>query len=141
MLAVHTETAPSKQWPLESFKRVLNAFLTRHPEWLVLVLDLADRGLESIPRGKQVLAASGIAIPPAMALVGICDAFLGVDSCMLHAADFFRLPSVGLFGPTSEQRWGFRVTKHHRHITGAGSMEAIEEGVVAEALEELARRP
>jgi len=140
VLAVHTETGASKEWPLERFKRVLNDFLTRHPEWLVLVVDLADRGLASIPEGKRVVAATGLAIPPAMALVGICDAFLGVDSCMLHAADFFQLPSVGLFGPTPEQRWGFRVTKHHRHISGAGSIEAIEEGVVAEALEELARQ-
>ena len=140
LLAVHTETAAPKEWPLERFKRVLNDFLTRHPEWLVLVLDLADRGLASIPEGKRVVVASGLAIPPAMALVGVCDAFLGVDSCMMHAADFFQLPSVGLFGPTPEQRWGFRVTKHHRHISGAGSIDAIEEGVVAEALEELARR-
>lgn len=140
VLAVHTETAASKEWPLERFKRVLNDFLTRHPEWLVLVVDLADRGLASIPEGKRVVAATGLAIPPAMALVSICDAFLGVDSCMMHAADFFQLPSVGLFGPTPEHRWGFRVTKHHRHLSGAGSIEAIEEGVVAEALEELARR-
>lgn len=141
VLALHTETLPQKQWPLERFQRVLNDFLTRHPDWLVLVVDPSDRGLASIPRGQQILAAAGIQLPGAMALVGICDAFLGIDSCMLHAADFFGLPSIGLFGPTSEQLWGFRVTKNHRHISAVGgNMETIEEDVVAEALEELAQR-
>ena len=35
-----------------------------------------------------------------------CQAFVGVDSGPLHIADYFGIPSVGIFGPTSPSSWG-----------------------------------
>jgi ADP-heptose:LPS heptosyltransferase len=62
------------------------------------------------------------------------DLFLGVDSLFLHAADLFRVPSVGLFGPTACEEWGFRVTPTWRHISGHGSMDTIQREAVLDAL-------
>jgi len=56
----------------------------------------------------------------------------------LHAADLFRVPGVGLFGPTDPYRWGFRLSPHGRSIWGMGMMEAISREAVLEALLEIA---
>jgi ADP-heptose:LPS heptosyltransferase len=64
------------------------------------------------------------------------DAFLGVDSCMLHAADLFRVPSVGLFGPTRPSEFGLRFARH-RIADGRGSMAALTPDVAAASLDEL----
>ena len=56
---------------------------------------------------------------------------------MLHAADFLRVPGVGLFGPTSPHQFGFRLARHV-HIRGGESMADICEDEVLEALETMA---
>jgi ADP-heptose:LPS heptosyltransferase len=67
------------------------------------------------------------------------DLFLGADSSMLHAADLFRVPGVGLFGPTDPRRYGFRFARH-RHIRNRRGMKFIQESAVLAALESLLRR-
>jgi ADP-heptose:LPS heptosyltransferase len=84
-----------------------------------------------------VLSLPGLPLSYAMALVAASDLFLGVDSCMLHAADFHRVPGVGLFGPTSPRRWGFRFGPH-RHVAVAGAIDQIGTAEVLAALESLA---
>jgi ADP-heptose:LPS heptosyltransferase len=69
-----------------------------------------------------------------MGLVGEADLFVGVDSCMLHVADLFRVPGVGLFGPTRPRQWGFRFGLH-RHVVTEGDMSEIREDEVLGALE------
>ncbi|NVJ06291.1 hypothetical protein HUW63_13725 [Myxococcus sp. AM001] len=138
VLALHTETGSRKQWPVARYRAVLEAFLERHPEWLVLNVDFGATALEPMVHGGRVLAAQGASLDMAMALLGACDGFLGIDSCMLHAADFFRLPSVGLFGTTSPLQWGFRLTPAFRELTGNGSMDDITEDAVLGALTDLA---
>jgi ADP-heptose:LPS heptosyltransferase len=72
------------------------------------------------------------------AVLSESDLFLGIDSCHLHAADLFRIPAVGLFGPTTARRWGVRFPPHW-HFQGNGSTDAIGPGEVADALGRLAR--
>jgi ADP-heptose:LPS heptosyltransferase len=56
---------------------------------------------------------------------------------MLHVADFFRVPSVGLFGPASDRiGFGFRLGPH-RVVSASSSMEAIDVGDVMDALSDL----
>ncbi|MCP3102951.1 hypothetical protein LZ198_29140 [Myxococcus sp. K15C18031901] len=137
LLAVHTEPSEDfKRWPAERFAHVLESFLERHPDFLALVVDWKESGLESIRHGSRVLSCAGTELAAAMALVGGADLFLGIDSCMLHVADFFRVPSVGLFGPTSLDYWGPRFT-HHRSLLAKGAMENLDGSEVLSAMDSL----
>ena len=44
---------------------------------------------------------------------------------MLHAADLFNVPGVGLFGPTSSAEFGFKFSRHH-HVQADGTMDTID---------------
>jgi hypothetical protein len=54
---------------------------------------------------------------------------------MLHAADLFRVPGIGLFGPSDPQEFGFRFTRG-LHLRGRGTMERIAVSDVILAFDE-----
>ncbi|HEV8673606.1 MAG TPA: glycosyltransferase family 9 protein [Methylomirabilota bacterium] len=137
LLAVHTETLPDKTWPADRFRRCLERFLECCPQYVALALDEQSRLSDASGGADWVLECPGLPLPFAMALVGSADLFLGVDSCLLHASDLFRVPGVGLFGPTSCRRFGFRLARH-RHVSAKGPMARITEEDVLTALRSLA---
>lgn len=134
LLFVHPETKADKMWSLQHWAWVLNRFLGGHPEYSAIVssLDPVEFGL---PRDRVHYSSHHLELT--MAMVRHADAFVGVDSCFLHAADLFRVPGVGLFGPTDPARWGFRLSPVFRHIH-AETMAAIRPEAVLEALEDVA---
>lgn len=137
VLAVHADSLPEKMWPAERFVQVLDLFLARHPEFQVFVLGRKDLRLNTGQYGERVKVLNKLALATSLALVGETNLFLGIDSCMLHAADLFRVPGAGLFGPTSPAEWGFRFT-NHRHLRAAdASMSSIQVEQVLDALEAL----
>lgn len=136
VLALHAETKSDKMWPTDRFRAVLDDFLGRRPEFFVLDLGVGDAGFDSGRFGDRIIPCGRLPLPTAIALLGFADLFLGVDSCFLHAADLYRVPGVGLFGPTSSAEFGFRFGPH-RHIDGGGSMTAIELADVLAALDSL----
>jgi len=139
LLFVHPETKADKMWSPQHFSWVLNRFLAGHPEYRAVVssLDAVDFNLS-----PERVHYSSHHLELTMAMVRHADVFLGVDSCFLHAADMFRVPGVGLFGPTDPTRWGFRLSPVFRHVQ-AETMDAIRPETVLEALEQLvgARAP
>jgi len=139
VLVVHTETQPAKKWPKASFVRLIDMFIDRHPEFMVLVVDQDDACLDSGRHTDHVVPCNGLDLPLALSLVGEADLFVGVDSCMLHTADLFRIPGVGLFGPTNCDEWGFRLARH-RHVCADGEMSRIRVEDVLTALESLLTR-
>jgi ADP-heptose:LPS heptosyltransferase len=135
LLIVHADTKPEKTWPAASFARVLDVFLARHPEYFVIVVGTRDIGLKTGPHSRRIIPAIGLPLPTSMDLVGKADLFLGIDSSMLHAADLFRVPGVGLFGAGGNPReFGFRFAPH-RHVVTGGAVDAITPDEVMEALE------
>lgn len=135
-IVLHTETGAAKMWPVERYVSVLDKFFSRHPDYVAFVVDGADRGLNTGKFGSHVFPCPKLPLATAFALVGEADLFLGVDSCMLHAADLFQVPGIGLFGPTSWEEFGFRFGPH-RHVFTGGTMEDMEEDAVLSALESL----
>jgi len=131
LLFVHPETRPDKVWPIEGYRNVLRAFLDTHRDITVIAASGWDFGLDRV-------VSLDLHYELALAVLARSDLFLGIDSCFLHAADMFRLPSVGLFGPTSPAHWGFRLTPAGRHVWGEGSMDRIRERDVEEALRSIA---
>lgn len=137
-LFLHTDTKPEKTWLADRFERVLDLFLRDFPEFGVVVVDIrGDRMARATFQGRILPVA--LPISACFALLRGCDLFLGIDSCHLHAADLFGVPGVGLFGPTSFRRWGYRFTRH-KHIQAKQNMEEIQVNEVFEALRSLASR-
>jgi ADP-heptose:LPS heptosyltransferase len=138
VLVVHADTKPEKMWETARLVATLDLFLEKHPEYVVWVVGTNDLHLNQGKQGGRVYRYLRLPLAVALALVSEADLFLGVDSCMLHAADLFRVPGVALFGPTSPAEWGFRFARH-LHLAGQGSLAALTVSEVVEALETLAR--
>jgi hypothetical protein len=138
VLAVHTETKPWKSWPTPNFVNLLDEFLEQHGDYVAWVLDYESRAIDHGRHGDRVMPFSGVGLPLAFALISEADAFIGVDSCMLHAADLFRVPGVGLFGNTDAREFGFRFSTS-RHVSATG-MDGISVARVSAALRSLTRK-
>lgn len=136
ILVVHADTGEEKMWMADRFVRVLDWFLERHPEFFVLLVGGEAQPLDRGAFGHRVAPGYGLSLGVAFSLVGLADIFLGIDSCMLHAADFFRVPSIGLFGKSDPVQYGFRLTPHGIIRRGNG-MGAIEVADVLSALESI----
>jgi len=140
VLAVHADTGQKKMWDSVKLMQTLDTFLGLHPEFTVLLVGGRPQSLDGGLCGDRVIPCYGLPLPVSMALVTESDLFLGIDSCMLHAADFAGVPSVGLFGPTSASEFGFLVGPHVA-IQAPHTMAEIEAPDVAEALESLLAQP
>ena len=140
ILTVHADTGTNKMWAADRFIAVLNGFLDQHPEFIVLLIGGIRQPLDQGPWSDRIIACYGIPFESALGLVETADIFLGVDSCMLHAADFFRVPSIGLFGASNPAEFGFRLTPS-AVTCRASTMDGIAVHTVADALEQLAARP
>ena len=138
ILAVQNETKRNKIWPPQRLSRLLASFLERHPDFVVFVLDFHKPKLRLPDFKGCVIHSRGLPLLYAFGVVQESDLFLGADSSMLHAADLFRVPGVGLFGPTDPRRYGFRFARH-RHIRNRRGMKHISESAVLAALESLLR--
>jgi ADP-heptose:LPS heptosyltransferase len=139
-LAVHADTGQKKMWDGVKLMETLDIFLGLHPEFTVLLVGGRPQSLDCGLYGDRVIPCYGLPLPVSMALVTEADFFLGIDSCMLHAADFARVPSVGLFGPTSAAEFGFLVGPHIA-IQAPHTMAEIDAPDVADALESLFAEP
>jgi ADP-heptose:LPS heptosyltransferase len=134
ILLVHADTGQTKMWPADRFVHTLDAFLDHHPDFLVLLVGSTPQPLDSGRNAAQVLPCYGLPLGVALSLVGLADIFLGVDSCMLHAADLYRIPGVGLFGNSNPVEYGFRFSPASIVVEDK-SMESIEVEPVLDALE------
>lgn len=140
VLGVHTQTKAEKMWCVEGFVRVIDAFLESHSDFVALVVSYQSQRLDTGTHGGRVLHCHSLDLGTALALVGGVDLFLGVDSCMLHAADLGFVPGVGIFGPTNSDTWGFRFAAHKHLATLGTTTESVVEDAV-KALNSLLTKP
>jgi ADP-heptose:LPS heptosyltransferase len=136
VLAVHTDTSPEKCWPAPRFSQCLDTFLARHDEWFVWILGLTSELQQSGRYSQRIASLHDTALDLQLALVAHADAFVGIDSCMMHAADLCGVPGVGIFGPTRTCEWGFRFGPH-RHVCGDGTMDTVAVDAVLDAIDQL----
>jgi ADP-heptose:LPS heptosyltransferase len=117
-MAIHAESAGrEKMWPIARWDDFVARFLAAHEDVFVLGLGVEDRGLGTGRARQRFLPCYGLPLPSSLALLACADLFAGIDSCLLHAADLFRVPGVGIFGPTSPVEFGFLFAPH-RHVGG-----------------------
>lgn len=116
VIGMHTETLAQKQWDASLFAKVACKVLSRTDDVVVLVVDYHA----SIPvcacHGHRWVQVPRLGLESAMHIVSRCHAFLGVDSCMLHAADLADVPGVLLFGPHTEPSEFGYFWSHGRHL-------------------------
>jgi aryl-alcohol dehydrogenase-like predicted oxidoreductase/ADP-heptose:LPS heptosyltransferase len=136
LLVIHADTKAEKMWPAARFRGLLESLFARVSNLFVLDIGLGNLGLDRISNSDRVIHCGHAPLASQIALVGIADLFVGVDSCFLHAADLFRVPGIGLFGPTSPHEFGFRFGPH-RHVVGGPAMEDLLEESVLAAIESL----
>jgi len=136
LVIIHTDTIQEKMWPAEKWSAFLEIILNRYKTLVVFVVGSSHATADAICRKSRTFPLTGLPLSTSLALISIADWFIGVDSCMLHAADLFRIPAVGLFGPTNAEKWGFRFTKGH-HVQGDLTMDSIGVDRVVLAFERL----
>jgi hypothetical protein len=133
LLTVHSDTKRKKMWLPGNFITVLDRFLEARSNYLAVIVGLwTDLPLEKMRCRDRVFNLTGVPLNLSFALVGVSDLFIGIDSCMLHSADLFKVSGVGIFGPTDPLKWGFRFAKS-KHVS-ARTIEMIGVDEVTEAL-------
>jgi ADP-heptose:LPS heptosyltransferase len=134
VLAVHNESLREKCWPEDQMAEALDRFLTKHKNFVALLVGKSAERQESLEFRDRIYSCHGLALATCFALVSRADLFLGIDSCMLHMADLYRVPAVGIFGPSGAEWWGFRFGPGIA-IQGDGVMAAVRVDRVCEALD------
>jgi ADP-heptose:LPS heptosyltransferase len=124
VLVIHADTGCDKMWGIQKWRMFLDFVLNRYETFVIFVVGLSTAIVDEGWPKDRVFGFHGYSLPASFALISVADLFVGIDSCMLHAADLFRVPGVGLFGPTRAEKWGFRFGAG-RHVQGDGTMESI----------------
>jgi ADP-heptose:LPS heptosyltransferase len=140
VLAVHTDSSEEKTWSADSWACVLDRFLENHPDFFALIVGCRPPSIADARHASRIVSCAGLPLLTSMSLVAKSDVFVGIDSCMLHVADMFRVPGVGLFGPTNPHEFGFKFSRH-RHAWGKGAMRGIDVDEVIAGLDAIVCRP
>jgi heptosyltransferase-2 len=100
---------PAKEWP-QSYYAALVSLLAQRGVQSVLVGGAGDvAGCEAIAAAVTcgaIIAAGQTNIGELMALLSLCDGFVGNDSGAAHLASSLGVPTVAIFGSTAPQRTG-----------------------------------
>jgi ADP-heptose:LPS heptosyltransferase len=98
-VAIHVQAAssPNKNWPLENWKELI----ARNPG--TGFVQVGQRDEPVVPGACSLL---GTGLRRSFAVIKQCDAFIGIDSALGHAATALRTPAVILFGASTPTIWG-----------------------------------
>ena len=120
-MVIHPEaTTPYKHWPAERFARVGATLAEEQGLLAVIVGGTADPASceatcqDLLRRGTQAKAVSGLTDLKSTAGV-LRDAalFIGTDSGISHLAVALGVPTVVLFGPSDDRKWGTQTAGRH----------------------------
>ena len=136
VVGIHGDTLERKMWGPAKFSRLLRWLWATEPDCVVLDLGLLPAVSPELLQDPRYIHLEQLILPAAFALVRYLDAFVGIDSCFLHAADFYRIPTVALFGPTDVHEFGLRLGGPGRHVNAPRMADIRAESVIA-ALKEL----
>lgn len=107
-LAVAAAYGPAKEWPVESFARLIDGLADRHGAECVLVGAPSERAkcaeVAAASRRGALVAAGETSVGEAVALLSLCNGFAGNDSGAMHVAGALGIATVGIFGSTRPHR-------------------------------------
>jgi len=94
----------NKRWSKEGFAKVAEHLTKSHNAWVAMIGGGGDIELcETIMKLAQSEIhsfAGKFSLVESAALLSLCSGFVGNDSGMLHLAQAFKKPVVGIYGPT-----------------------------------------
>ena len=140
LLVLHADTSPHKMWSTTGFCYIVEQLLNRYSELWVFVVGWRDLGIAERIGIDRCVSCLKLQLLQTFSIIARADFFLGVDSCFLHSADFARIPSVGLFGPTSSEEFGFRLCGNVT-IQAEGKMDLITKSDVWDAVDAVISDP
>ena len=135
-IVIHADSKPEKMWPTASWLETIHQLLSTYDDLRIFLVGYDHPVFAATRISSRVRALYSLPLPVSLALVSMADAFVGIDSVILHSADFFRIPSVGLFGPTRAEEFGF-LFSGNRTLQGAGRMDAISVDACVQAVQDL----
>jgi heptosyltransferase-2 len=107
-LAVAAAYGPAKEWPVDHYAALIDLLAERYDAECVLVgsgNEVAKcEQVVSASRQGGLVTAGQTSVGEAMALLSLCDGFVGNDSGSMHVAGALGIPTVGIYGSTNPQR-------------------------------------
>ncbi len=101
---------PAKEWPAENYGRLIDLLTRRDGAEVVLVGAPAERAkceeVAAASKSGAIVAAGHTNIGELIALLSLCDGFIGNDSGCMHLAGALGIPTVAIFGSTNPTRTG-----------------------------------
>ncbi|REC47051.1 glycosyltransferase family 9 protein [Chryseobacterium pennipullorum] len=115
-VAIHFDSEPEKSLKSEMYREFLEKILDTYTDICLVPIGLDQIDLQE--KYQQRVLSFGRPLPflIATAYLETADFFIGVDSCFLHISDLYAIPSIGIFGPTSEVEFGFRFNERYSHL-------------------------
>lgn len=140
ILVVHTDTEQHKMWQKEDFDELIDYIIESYSTTIVIIIGTNLPHLKKSNNHSRVLKLK-TTFKFAWSLVARSDIFVGVDSVFLHIADLYRRPSIGLFGPTSPNNWGLKISPLRFNILSKSlTMDGISFNDVAKKIDILIKR-
>ncbi len=101
-----------KRWGSEGFAQVADLLIQRHGAQVILVGEESERPIAEEVKKTMHQPATDLTgrttIRELMALLANTHLMITNDSACLHAAELMGVPSVAIFGPTDEKKYGPR---------------------------------
>ncbi len=111
IIAIHpTSPVLIKRWPLERFAELADILIKKF-DAQILFLGLASEGeiiaeIQSLMKVKSFNIAGRTNLQQLAGVLQSCQLYIGNDSGPMHLAATVGMPVIGLFGPSSPQRFG-----------------------------------
>lgn len=97
LVVVHADTKVEKMWPLERWAAWLKRLWAHEPDTRVVLLGYPAIPIENYAVDSRLHDCRDLPLTVNYEIAGMADLFVGIDSCMIHAADLCRVPAVGIF--------------------------------------------
>ena len=101
---------PAKEWPADRYGALIDLLAQHDDAEVVLVGAPSERAkcdeVAAASKSGAIVAAGGTNIGELVALLSLCDGFIGNDSGCAHVAGALGLPTVVIFGSTNPDRTG-----------------------------------
>jgi heptosyltransferase-2 len=145
-----------REWRAERYAHVADQLAAETGGRVVLMGGSAEsravQAMSDAMRDRPLSLVGALQLREALAVIGLCDLWIGNDTGLLHAAVAQRVASVGLFGPNKVVRWGYEAPRHRSLVVIPDypvrndaavrrCLDAITEEQVLETAREVLRRP
>lgn len=109
-LAPAAAFGPAKEWPAEHYAALIDLLAAESRAECVIVGAPGERPrcerIAALARAGAIVTAGDTSVGELIAMLSLCDGFIGNDSGPMHLAGALGVPTVALFGSTNPRRTG-----------------------------------